>query len=224
MDTTGAADITGLQYDAEFYTLPPAPGAPDWVNAPAAIRKTLINMSAFVLTMKHLAANAAAVGTLTLSANVADNDAVTIAAPAQFGGTRIYTFKTALTAGGGYPGEVLIGGSASVSIDNLIFAINNTGTPGTNYGTGTAINIAVSAAAGAGDTMDVTATDAGAVGNTIGTTETSATASWGAATLTGGTGPLSKNRMVIAGGDFAVPPNGSFDVEYDFDLAGWRAV
>lgn len=117
-----------------------------------------------------------ATGTYTLSANVANNDTVTI-------GTTVYTFKTTLT---GAANEILIGGTASISIDNLIAAINAAAGEGTLYGTDTAAHTLVSAAAGAGDTMTVTALLDGPSGNSIATTEVGANSSFGAGTLTGG--------------------------------------
>lgn len=53
----------------------------------------------------------------------ADGDTVTI-------NTTVYTFKTTLTP---TEGQVLIGGSAAVALDNLKSAINHTGVPGTAY-------------------------------------------------------------------------------------------
>lgn len=118
----------------------------------------------------------AATGTLTNTANFANNDTVTT-------GTKTYTFQTALT---NVNGNVLIGASASDSLDNLIAAINLGAGSGTVYAAATTANGFVSAVAGAGDTMDVTALVSGTAGNTIATTETSANASWGGATLSGG--------------------------------------
>lgn len=139
----------------------------------------------------------AATGTLTLSANVSNLDSVTI-------GTKTYTFQTVLTD---VDGNVLIGATASDSIDNLIAAINRSAGAGITYAESTIKHTQVTAAAGAGDTMDVTAIIAGSAGNAIATTETSATASWGNATLTGGTDgqkadltniPVSTDPQVIA--------------------------
>jgi hypothetical protein len=118
----------------------------------------------------------AATGTLTNTANFANTDTVTT-------GTKTYTFQTALT---NVDGNVLIGATASDSLDNLIAAINLGAGSGTVYAAATTANGFVSAVAGAGDTMDVTALVSGTAGNTIATTETSANASWGAATLSGG--------------------------------------
>lgn len=122
----------------------------------------------------------AATGTLTLAGNPADGDTVTI-------GTTVYTFETgALDTA--Y--KVDVGADASASIDNLIHAINGTGTPGTHYATGTVAHPDVTAVAGTGDTMDVTAILAGAQGNAIATTETFTNGSsvWGAGTLASGAG------------------------------------
>ena len=137
---------------------------------------TTVNLSDIVVP-----ANVMATGVLTLSANVSNGDTVTT-------GTKTYTFQTVLT---NVDGNVLIGASASDSIDNLIAAINLGAGSGTLYAAATTANGFVSAAAGAGDTMNATALLGGTQGNYIATTETSATASWGAATLTGGTGDIS---------------------------------
>lgn len=120
-----------------------------------------------------------ATGVYTLAGQVSDGDTVTI-------GDTVYTFRA--TPDEAY--EVDIGADASGSIDNLIAAINAGAGAGTAYGTGTEAHPLVSAAAGTGDTMDVTALTAGTIGNTIATTETGSNSSWGAATLTGGTGAL----------------------------------
>lgn len=84
--------------------------------------------------------------------------------------------------------EVLVGGSASASIDNLIAAINGAAGEGTTYATDTVAHATVQAAAGAGDTMDAWARAMGADGNSIASTETMTQGSWGAATLASGTG------------------------------------
>lgn len=122
-----------------------------------------------------------ATGTLTATANFADTETVTT-------GTKTYTFQTVLT---NVDGNVLIGATASLSLDNLIAAINLGAGSGVVYAAATTANGFVSALAGAGDTMDLTALLAGTAGNVIATTETAANASFGAATLTGGAGDIS---------------------------------
>ncbi len=118
------------------------------------------------------------------------NDTVTI-------GGNTYRFQTALT---NVDGNVFIGASASDSIDNLIGAIMLTGTPGVDYAAATTLHPTVSAAAGVGDTMDATAKTPGAAGNSIATTDLGSNASWGAATLLGGSGgPLTIGQVTPSG-------------------------
>jgi len=124
-----------------------------------------------------------ATGTLTGSntTNVSNNDTVTI-------GAVTYTFKTSLTAST-TANEVLIAGSGNSdsSLLNLIRAINQTGTPGTDYGSATVIHPTVTAASSVtSNAFLVTARESGTDGNAIATTEVAAVLSWGAATLTGG--------------------------------------
>lgn len=120
----------------------------------------------------------AATGVLTLTANAADTETVTI-------DTKVYQFQTALTD---VDGNVLIGATASDSLDNLIAAITLGAGSGTLYATSMTLHPTVTGAAGAGDTVDATAKSAGTAGNSIVTTETMGTGSWGGGTLSGGTG------------------------------------
>jgi len=118
----------------------------------------------------------AATGVLTLTGQPLDTQTVTI-------GSKVYTFQTVLT---NVDGNVLIGASASASLDNLIAAITLGLGAGTLYATATTLHPTVTAAAGAGDTMDATAQAKGSGGNSLATTETLTNGSWGNATLTGG--------------------------------------
>lgn len=118
-----------------------------------------------------------ATGTLTLTGNALNNETVVI-------GSITYTWKTTLTVSA-Y--EVLIGASASASLDNLIAAINRTGASGTAYSEATTRHPTASAAAGAGDTMVATALTAGTDGNSIITTDSMSNGSWGGPTLSNGT-------------------------------------
>lgn len=122
----------------------------------------------------------AATGILTLTGNALDTETVTI-------DTKTYTFQATLTD---VDGNVLIGATASDSIDNLIAAITLGAGSGTLYAASTTLHPTVTAAAGAGDTMDATAKTQGTAGNTIATTETLTNGSWGAATLSGGAGDM----------------------------------
>lgn len=109
---------------------------------------------------------------------IANGDTVTI-------GAQTYTFKTALTAPA-VPNEVKVGASDSISLDNLIAAINAAAGSGSTYGTGTVANADVTAAAGAGDTMDIAAKLSGAAGNGIALSATLTSGSWNRTTTEGG--------------------------------------
>lgn len=127
-----------------------------------------------------VSATVLATGTLTLTANAGNTETVTINA-------KVYTFQTVLTD---TDGNVLIGATASDSIDNLIAAINLASGGGTTYAASTTVHPTVSAAVGAGDTMVATAKSphsTGTGGNLLTTTEGLANGSWAAATLLGGT-------------------------------------
>jgi hypothetical protein len=117
----------------------------------------------------------AATGILTMTGNAVAGNTVTI-------GTTVYTFRATVPAAF----DVLIGATASDSLDNLIAAINLAAGAGSLYGTGTTAHPTVSVVAGAGDTMDLTADTAGETGNSIATTETLTNGSFAAVTLTGG--------------------------------------
>ena len=107
-------------------------------------------------------------GTLTLGANAGDTNTVTI-------GVKVYTFQTTLTD---VDGNVLIGASASASIDNLIAAINLAAGAGTTYADSmTAHPNNIFATVGAGDTMDIEVTD-----SVVATTDALANGNWGAVT------------------------------------------
>lgn len=84
--------------------------------------------------------------------------------------------------------EVLIGASAAVALDNLKSAINDTGTEGTNYSTGTPAHPQVTATTNNDTTQVVAAIDM-AVGEDVTTTDptdSGSTLSWGAGTLASG--------------------------------------
>jgi len=130
-------------------------------------------------------------GAATLTGGL--NDTITIDG-------KTYSFQTVLT---NLDGNVLIGGSASLSIDNLIAAITLTGTPGTDYATATTLHPSVTGAAGAGDTMDATAKTPGVAGNSIATTKVAANAAWGGATLSGGAGSVAAAETTPTGGAIA---------------------
>lgn len=144
--------------------------------------------AAAVLSISGLAQ---AVGTYTLSGNVTAADTVTI-------GTRVYTFVAALT---GVANEVLIAGTAANTLVNLAAAINGTTGAGTTYGLGTVAHVQVTAASTA-TTVVATAVTPGVSSNVIATTESGSNSSWGAATLTGGTGAAGWVELGIVPGEW----------------------
>lgn len=109
-----------------------------------------------------------ATGTLTLTGNAADTETVTIDA-------KVYTFQATLT---NVDGNVLVGASASASIDNLVAAIMLDPGAGTLYATATTVHPTAYARQGAGDTLVVMAKTAGTAGNSLATTETLGAGSW----------------------------------------------
>ena len=86
------------------------------------------------------------VSVLTLTGLPLDTETVTI-------GTKVYTFQTTLTD---VDGNVLIGATASDSLDNLIAGIMLTAGAGTTYAASMTENtVDTEATAGAGDTMNL---------------------------------------------------------------------
>ena len=128
------------------------------------------------ILLSFLRGGTPAEGTLTLTGNIANTETVTI-------DTKVYTFQTTLT---NVDGNVLIGATASDTIDNFIAAINLDTGAGISYAAVMTVHPTVFANTGAGDTMIVSAKTAGISGNSIASTETSTNTSWGGATLSGG--------------------------------------
>ena len=108
---------------------------------------------------------------------IADGNTLTI-------GTRTYRFKNTIAQ----INDIAIGGSDATALDNLKHAINGTGTPGTNYFTGTTENTDVVATDNTDTTQKVVARTPGTASNTLATTSSGATLSWPDTTLGGGTG------------------------------------
>jgi len=144
------------------------------------------------------AASTAAFTTLTSNAtNPTAGDSITI-------GNLKYTFiATALSNNGYTPYEILIGATASATLDNIKSAINGTTGAGTVYGIGTVKHPQVIATTKAPTTLLVTAIAAGTGGNSIATTVagTGATLSWTSTVMASGSGnnptPLSNFSLNI---------------------------
>jgi len=136
---------------------------------------------------------AAAVGTLTLTGNANPQSYATatltlVANPAENEQVQIGDVTYEFTAAPNSPYDVLIGASASDTIDNLIAAITAGAGEGTAYGTGTLAHPDVNAAAGDGDTLVAMATVIGSAGNSIAVADAMANAGnvWDGAHLDGG--------------------------------------
>lgn len=114
-------------------------------------------------------------GILTNTGNPADGDTVTI-------GWTTYRFKNTLAQN--Y--DVKIGGSASVSFDNLKSAVNDTGVEGTDYGTGTAAHVFFRARAKTATTLTVEALIPNEDPAHLGLAEASAVLSWSSGLVLGG--------------------------------------
>lgn len=121
--------------------------------------------------------NAKATQTLTASGAFTEDETITI-------GNKVYTIKDAVTT---VANTVLKGANAAATLDNLKHAVNLTGTPGTHYGSATTIHTQVTATTNTDTTQVFEAKVGGTQANAYATTETCANASFGAATMAGGT-------------------------------------
>jgi len=99
------------------------------------------------------------------------------------------------------PYQVLWVTSEAVFLDNLKSAINDTGTEGTDYATGTAEHPTVEATTNTNTAQTVQARSTGSAGNSIATTETVANYVWGATTLASGAGVT--GRTIVSTFTFA---------------------
>lgn len=118
--------------------------------------------------------------TLAMPTNPSNTQTVTL-------GARTYTFQTTLT---NVDGNVLIGGTAALSLANLYAAQapgSNGGVAGTNYAAATTAHSTIEASgAPSGTNLGVRAKTGGTAGNALATTTTVTGASFGGATLSGG--------------------------------------
>lgn len=132
--------------------------------------------------------NGHAIGHLTASGAIANNDVVVIA------GVYYKWTNASVDAGtpagtAGNPWLVALGANNTEAIDNLALAIDELGTAGTTYSTALTGNPNVRSFNWTANDLYVAAIDAGAAGNAFATTETGANLAWSSATLTGGGDP-----------------------------------
>lgn len=138
----------------------------------------------------------------------ASNPAVTSDAATVTIGDITYTAVLELSETSGataVPYQVLWVTNEATFLDNLKLAINDTGTEGTTYGTGTEAHPTVYATTNANDSQVVVSRTLGTGGNSIATTDTLANYAWGAATL--GSGAGSNGSQLFQTITFAAGPN-----------------
>jgi hypothetical protein len=146
-------------------------------------------------TAPYITRQSKATGTLSGTANPANNDTVTIDGV-------VYTFKTTLTASP-VANEILIETAATLSLGNLAKALSGEDGQGVKYSFGTVAHPTVRwkylfyDTATPASSLVVEAVYPGTAGNSITTTESSAVLSWGGATLSGG-GTISARLASIA--------------------------
>ena len=121
-------------------------------------------------------------------------------------GSKTYTLRAAVTT---VANEVKIGATATETAANLIAAINGGAGAGSLYGSLTDSHADVVASAGAAGVVNLVAKVGGTAGNSIATTETSTVASFGAATLTGGTALPVTRAIGILLTDVTTGPSGT---------------
>lgn len=122
-----------------------------------------VNSSTGVVT--GVAVTTKSTATVTSNAtNVTDNDTVTI-------NGQVYRFKNTMAAA--Y--DVKIGASAAATLDNLKAAVNASGTPGTEYFTGTLIHPTVTATTNTDTVQTLEAKTGGSTGNSITLAKSAAT-------------------------------------------------
>lgn len=134
--------------------------------------------------------NGSAIGTLTASGAIANNETVKI-------DTTYYLWTNASVDASSpagtlaNPWRVALGATAAISLSNLYDAINDAGGAGTTYSTALTAHTTVAATVASGSDLYVVARTPGTAGNSISTTETGANLSWAATTLEdGGTAQL----------------------------------
>jgi len=164
IDNLVAAAMTGVGAGTKFSTGQPV----------------LVNVTLTKTDATNMLATAKVAGTAGNSIAIAE----TCAQVAWAGG--------AVFLSGGYAAavanDVVVGGSAELSIDALVAAVNNAAGEGTTYATGTLIHADITGSKTAANIFTATAKVAGEAGNSLASTETMTNASWGTTTLLGGEG------------------------------------
>lgn len=138
-------------------------------------------------------AKASVLFTVTEGALPDDGDTVTI-------GSTVYTWKTTLSSGPAVAFEVLIGANDEAAATNLAKAINDSGTEGTHYGTGTTVHPTVAATDNTDGTLTIRAKSVGTAGNAIACTDSDGDTAFATATLLGGVNAVPGEVLIGAAG------------------------
>lgn len=137
---------------------------------------------------------AKASATLTAAGNAVDGETLSV-------GARVYVFKDTLS-NPVISNEIKIGVSAAVTLDNVKDAINDSGTPGTEYSVGTLVHEEVEATTNTDTTQLFVALRVGTYANKIESGTDGADLSFAAGKFAGGVNPV-KNQ-IVRGGSAAV--------------------
>lgn len=135
--------------------------------------------------LKVYQADTYARGELNTPSGIANNDVVQI-------GSIYYRFTNGSVDSGtpagssAHPWLVAHVADTRTNLENLLAAVNDSGTAGTTYSTALVANASAVATASTADTLFVRASVIGTSGNAVATTTTISGATWTAATLTGG--------------------------------------
>lgn len=126
--------------------------------------------------------------TLTLAGNAVAAETVTI-------GAVTYTWRTSVAS---TANEVLVGATASESLDNLKAAINKDTSLSSKYGSATVVHPTVRAGTKTATTLFLVAKSGGTGGNSLASTETMTNGSFGGATFSGGAAVTTTNPFRFA--------------------------
>jgi hypothetical protein len=149
------------------------------VKATATLTSDATNITA--------ATPAASTITIDPTTDVSDGDTITL-------GSKVYRFKTTPIAINDVKRD---GTTTATTLDNLKAAINGTGTPGTEYFTGTVKNADLSAGTQASHVLPITAFDAGTAGDALVTTRTGTMITLPGGTFASGTPRVAGDTVTI---------------------------
>lgn len=184
----------------------------DWDDLPLSL--ATLRLIAIDVRPLYPLTDIRATGTLTsTNTNVTAGDTVSIDG-------KTYTFRAALTPA---EGEVLRGATADLTLQNLICAINHTGTPGTHYSCAAAHpSVSAAPAVTAAHQVLISSLLPGLAYNLIILAETAATLSWSAATLLGSSDPTARTlegTVRIELKDNLLPYSATYSSSLDITLA-----